>query len=78
MDEVTIELQKIRKRAYDRRKRDTYGQYALESNAQRSKGLYVRLTAEERDMIRRTAVAAGETITDTVVHSVRLCSTLIR
>ena len=78
MDEVTKELQKIRKRAYERRKRDTYGQYALESHAERSEGLFIRLTAEERDMIRRAAVAAGETITDTVVHSVRLCSTLIR
>lgn len=78
MDEVEKELRKIRNRAYKRRNRDTYGFFDVDGSAQRSEGLYIRLTEEERDMIRRAAVAAGETITDTVVHSVRLCSTLIR
>ena len=77
MDEVTKELLKIRKRAYERRKRDTYGQYVLDGRVQRDEGLYIRLTAAERDMIRQAAVAAGDTITDTVVHAVRYYSTVI-
>lgn len=77
MDDVGLALRRIRKQAYERRKRDTYGQYALESRAQRSEGLFIRLTAAERDMIRQAAVAAGDTITDTVVHAVRYYSTVI-
>lgn len=76
MDDVTLALQMIRRRAYMRRKRDTYGRYAQDGHAPRSTGLYVRLTPAERDMIRSTAAAGGETITDTVVRAVRLYGTL--
>ena len=78
MDDVAIALQKIRRQAYTRRNRDTYGRYAQDGHAPRSAGLYVRLTPAERDMIRGAAVAGGETITDTVVHAVRLYGTMIR
>ena len=78
MDEQEKALQKIRRQAYSRRNRDTYGRYAQDGHAPRSAGLYVRLTPAERDMIRGAAVAGGETITDTVVHAVRLYGTLIR
>ena len=78
MDDVAIALQKIRIQAYKRRNRDTYGRYAQDGHAPRSAGLYVRLTPAERDMIRGAAVAGGETITDTVVHAVRLYGTMIR
>lgn len=76
MDDVAIALQMIRRQAYKRRNRDTYGRYAQDGHVPRSAGLYVRLTPEERDMIRSAAVAGGETITDTVVHAVRLYGTL--
>lgn len=76
MDEQEKELRRIRKCVYERRKRDTYGRFDLNGCERRSVGLYVRLTPEERDMIRSAAVAGGETITDTVVHAVRLYGTL--
>lgn len=77
MDDVALALQLIRRQAYKRRNRDTYGRYAQDGHARRSAGLYVRLTPAERDMIRGAAVAGGETITDTVVHAVRYYSTVL-
>ena len=77
MDEVEKELRKIRKRAYQRRNRDTYGRFFLDGRARRSEGLNIRLTAAERDAIRSTAAAAGETITDTVIHAVRVYGTTL-
>lgn len=77
MDEVEKELRKIRKRAYQRRNRDTYGCFFLDGRARRSEGLYIRLTAAEMDAIRSTAAAAGETITDTVIHAVRVYGTTL-
>ena len=78
MDDVAFALQSIRRQAYKRRNRDTYGRYAQDGRERRCMGLYVRLTPAERDMIRSAAVAGGETITDTVVHAVRLYGTMIR
>ena len=77
MDEVEKELRKIRKRAYQRRNRDTYGCFFLDGRARRSEGLYVRLTAAERDMIRHTAVEAGQTVTETLLQAVRLYATTL-
>lgn len=78
MDSQEKELRKIRRQAYQRRKRDTFGRFDLDGRERRCMGLYVRLTPAERDMIRGAAVAGGETITDTVVHAVRLYGTMIR
>ena len=77
MDEQEKALQKIRRQAYSRRNRDTYGRFAQDGHVPRSAGLYVRLTPAERDLIRQTAVAAGDTITDTVVHAVRYYGTML-
>ena len=78
MDEVEKELRKIRKRAYQRRNRDTYGCFFLEDGrAKRCEGLYVRLTAAERDMIRHTAVEAGQTVTETLLQAMRLYVTTL-
>lgn len=77
MDEQEKELRRIRKCVYERRKRDTYGRFAQDGHVPRSAGLYVRLTPAERDLIRQTAVAAGDTITDTVVHAVRYYGTML-
>ena len=77
MDDVALALQMIRRQAYKRRKRDTYGRYAQDGHAPRSTGLYVRLTPAEMDAIRSTAAAAGETITDTVIHAVRVYGTTL-
>lgn len=70
MDNVIIRLRRIRYRAYLRRNRDLSGRFDREGSTPRCVGLYMRVTPQERDMIRSTAAAAGETITDTVVHAV--------
>lgn len=67
MDEVELALRQIRRRAYSRRKRDTYGRFLVDGRARRNDGLYIRLTA----------AAAGETITDTVIHAVRVYGTTL-
>lgn len=77
MDEVELALRQIRRRAYSRRKRDTYGRFLVDGRTRRNDGLYIRLTAAERDAIRSTAAAAGETITDTVIHAVRVYGTTL-
>ena len=78
MDELGKELRRIQNRMNWRRKRDTFGRFDVEDGrAKRCEGLYVRLTAAERDMIRHTAVEAGQTVTETLLQAVRLYATTL-
>ena len=59
MDNVIIRLRRIRYRAYLRRNRDLSGRFDREGSTPRCVGLYMRVTPQERDMIRSTAAAAA-------------------
>lgn len=77
MDYLRAKLREIRRRAFERQSRGLDGRFSYAAAIPRNTGIYIRLTPAERDMIRGAAVAAGDTITDTVVHAVRYYSTML-